>query len=59
MVGFFFDIFLWPFEKLLSHWAIAIKYVGAFGLVVAILAALGLLFDSYNQADHNRTNVPV
>jgi len=48
MVGFFLDILLWPLEGWLPQWSIAIRYVGAFGLAVAILAAIGLLVDSHN-----------
>ena len=48
IVGFFLDILLWPLERWLPQWSIAIRYVGAFGLAVAILAAIGLLVDSHN-----------
>lgn len=43
MMGWFLDILLLPLEKLLPQWAVPIRHVGAFGLAVALLAAVSLL----------------
>lgn len=45
MVGLFGNILLWPFRMLLPYWDAAIHCIGAFGLVVALIAALTLLRD--------------
>lgn len=45
MVGCFADILPWPLKMLRPQWATATKLIGAFGLVVALLAALALLLE--------------
>jgi hypothetical protein len=46
MVGWFVGILLWPLRMLRPQWAVATKHIGAFGLAVALLAALALLLES-------------
>ena len=45
MVGWFVGILLWPLKMIRPQWAIATKYIGAFGLAVALLAAVALLLE--------------
>lgn len=51
MVGWFTGIFLWPIRMLRPEWAIALKHISAFGLGVALLAALALLLEPSDIAD--------
>jgi len=51
MVGWFAAILLSPFETLWPRWGIAITHIGAFGLAVALLAALSLLLNSPDVTD--------
>ena len=53
MVGIFVPILLWPLRMLLPQWASAVRYIGAFWLAVAFLAAFSLLLD-VPRADQNR-----
>jgi hypothetical protein len=43
VLGWFADILLSPLKNLKPDWAVAIGYIGAFGLAVALLAAVSLL----------------
>jgi hypothetical protein len=43
VVGWFARVLLSPLEIVRPGWAVAIKQIGAFGLAVALLAALSLL----------------
>ena len=54
--GLFGNILLWPFRMLLPYWDAAIHCIGAFGLVVALIAALALLRD-FSTADQPTTPV--
>jgi len=49
--GWFAGILLSPFKMLGRQWAVSIKYIGAFGLAVAFLAALSLLLYPAKVAD--------
>jgi len=51
MAGWFAGILLWPAKMFRPEWAVAIKHIGAFGLLVALLAALSLLLEPANVAD--------
>ena len=53
MVGWFAGILLSPLGTLRPQWAVAIKHTGAFGLAVALLAALSLLLKPSDVADSN------
>ncbi len=53
MLGWFANILLSPLETLRPQWAVAIKHIGAFGLGVALLAALSLLLKPSEVADSN------
>ena len=53
MVGIFVPILLWPLRMLLPQWASAVRYIGAFWLAVAFVAAFSLLLD-VPRADQNR-----
>jgi hypothetical protein len=58
MVGWFAGFLLSPLHALWPKWAVAIKHIGAFGLAVAILAALSLLLDTSVEADSSdRTDI--
>ena len=54
MVGWFARVLLSPLEILQPKWAIPIKQIGAFGLAVALLAALSLLLKPPDVADSDR-----
>jgi hypothetical protein len=56
MVGMFANILLWPARMLLPRWAPTIRPVGAFGLALAIFAALVLLLDTFKRDDSSRAN---
>jgi hypothetical protein len=45
MVGWFAGILLWPLRMLRPQWVTVTKHIGAFGLAVALLAALALLLE--------------
>jgi hypothetical protein len=47
MIGWAAQILLSPIETLRPEWAAAIKYMGMFGLTVALFAALSLLRTSF------------
>jgi hypothetical protein len=51
MVGWFAGFLLSPLHMLGPQWAVAIKHIGAFGLAVALLAALSLLLNPSDVAD--------
>jgi hypothetical protein len=51
MVGWFAGILLWPLRMLRPQWAVVTKHIGAFGLAVALLAALALLVEPPVNAD--------
>ncbi len=53
MVGWFGGVLLSLLETLRPQWAIAIKHIGAFGLAVALLAALSLMLMHSDVADSN------
>jgi hypothetical protein len=45
MLGWFAGIILWPVKILRPQCAVITKHIGAFGLAVALLAALALLLE--------------
>jgi len=45
IVGWFVDVLLWPLKILWPRSAVPIGHIGAFGLVVALFAALALLLN--------------
>jgi len=49
--GWFAKVLLSPLEILRPQWAVSIKQIGAFGLAVALLAALSLLLKPSDVAD--------
>jgi len=51
VLGWFADILLSPLKTLRPDWAVAIGYIGTFGLAVALLAALALLLEPSHVAD--------
>ena len=51
VVGWFARVLLSPLEILRPQWAVSIKQIGAFGLAVALLAALSLLLKPSDVAD--------
>jgi len=51
VVGWFTKVLLSPLEILRPEWAVSIKQIGAFGLAVALLAALSLLLKPSDVAD--------
>ena len=51
MFGLFVNFLLWPLRVLLPHWSDAMRYIGAFGLAVAVVTAFALLLDSSVRAD--------
>jgi len=55
MAGWFASILLWPVKMLRPGWAVAIKHIGAFGLLVALLAALSLLLGPAKVADSEQS----
>ena len=56
MLGYFVPVLLWRLRVLLPHWANAIRYVGAFWLGVAFVAAFSLLPDLPERADESHAN---
>ncbi|HSM87045.1 MAG TPA: hypothetical protein VLT16_12880, partial [Candidatus Limnocylindrales bacterium] len=55
LVGWFANILLSPIETLQSRWVVAINYIGAFGLALALLAALSLLLHPPTATDSSGT----
>jgi hypothetical protein len=51
MMGWFADLLLWPLQMLRPEWAVVIKHIGAFGIAVALLAALSLLLEMPDASD--------
>lgn len=51
MMGWFAGVLLWPLKMLRPQWTVAIEQVGAFGLGVALLAALALLLNPSDPHD--------
>lgn len=56
MVGWFAGILLWPLRLLRPQWATAIRHISAFGLAVALLAALALLLEPSGFAESSESN---
>jgi hypothetical protein len=56
MVGWFAGVVLWPLKMLRPEWAVAMRYIGAFGLAVAVLAAVALLLAPPDLANRNDPN---
>lgn len=56
MVGWFAGILLWPLRMLRPEWAIVTKRISAFGLAVALLAALALLLEPSVVAESGDAN---
>jgi hypothetical protein len=38
MVGWFAGVVLWPLKMLCPEWVVAMRYISAFGMAVALLA---------------------
>jgi len=55
MVGWFAGFLLSPLKMLRPQWVVAIKHIDAFGLAVALLAALSLLLKPSELADSGST----
>jgi hypothetical protein len=55
MVGWFVGLLLWPLKILWPRSAVTVNHLGAFGLAVALLAALALLLDNPEAVDSNGT----
>jgi hypothetical protein len=53
MMGWFAGVLFWPVKMLRSQWAVAIRYISAFGLAVALLAAIALLLATWEEAELN------
>lgn len=51
MMGWFAGILFWPVKMLRPQWAVAIKCISAFGLAVALLAAIALLLATWEEAE--------
>jgi hypothetical protein len=51
MVGWFVTILLAPFESVWRQWAMAMRYVEALALLVALLASVAILLDSKAVAE--------
>jgi hypothetical protein len=58
MLGWFAHVLLWPLKMWRPGWAVAIKHIGAFGLAVALLAALVLLLNPSEVVDPSSTTDP-
>lgn len=56
MVGWFAGSLLWPLKMLRPQWAGTMRHISAFGLAVALLAAVALLLDPPDVADRNGSN---
>ena len=53
MVGWFAGVVLWPLKMLCPEWVVAMRYISAFGMAVALLAALALLLAPPDMADRD------
>jgi len=56
MVGWFVGFLLWPLKILWPRSAVPIGHIGAFGLAVALFAALALLLDHSTVDPSGTTN---
>jgi hypothetical protein len=56
VVGWFVGLLLWPLSMLWPRSVVPIGHIGAFGLAVALLAALALLLDHSEAVDSSGTN---
>jgi len=54
MVGWFAGVLLWPLKMLLPQWSVTMRQISAFGLAVALLAAVALLLVPPGVADPDR-----
>jgi hypothetical protein len=55
IVGWFVGLVLWPFKILWPRSAVPVGYIGSFGIVVALFAALTLLLDHSDAVDSSGT----
>lgn len=55
VVGWFLGLLLWPLKVLWPHSAASVGHIGAFGLAVAMFAALALLLDRAKAVDPSST----
>jgi len=55
VVGWFVGLVLHPLKILWPQSAVSISYIGAFGLAVALFAALALLIDHLEAVDSSGT----
>ncbi len=55
MVGWFVGLLLWPLKMFWPRSAVPIGHIGAFGLAVALFAALALLLDHSEAIDSSGT----
>jgi len=56
MVGWFAGILLWPFRMVRPQWDTVTRHIGAFGLAVALLAALALLLEPSAVTESGESN---
>ena len=56
IVGWFAGILLWPLKMLRPQWAVTMRQISAFGLAVALLAAVALLLVPPDVPDRNGPN---
>jgi hypothetical protein len=56
MVGWFAGVVLWPLKMLRPGWALAMRHISAFGLAVALLAAVALMLVPTDVADRDDPN---
>jgi hypothetical protein len=53
MMGWFAGILFWPVKMSRPQWAAAVEYISAFGLAVALLAAIALFLATWEEAEPN------
>ena len=56
MAGWFAGILLWPLKMLRPQWAVTLRHISAFGLAVALLAAVALLLVPPEVVDRSGQN---
>jgi hypothetical protein len=51
VTGWFAGILFWPIKISRPQWAAAVEYISAFGLAVALLAAIALFLATWEEAE--------